>query len=80
MPANTPTRAPLSQWAVPIVATVVFVAAVAVLVVLWRWIDSLALVDIEKKASAQLDAVKVAASITVGGGGLFALYLAARRQ
>ena len=39
-----------------------FVAAVAVLVVLWRWIDSLALVDIEKKASAQLDAVKVAAS------------------
>ncbi|MFD8495822.1 pentapeptide repeat-containing protein, partial [Amycolatopsis sp. NPDC059657] len=62
------------------VATLVVVAMVGVLVVLWRWIDGLALADVEKKAAAQLDAVKVAASIAVGGGGLFALYLAARRQ
>ncbi|WNV83699.1 pentapeptide repeat-containing protein [Umezawaea sp. Da 62-37] len=33
-----------------------------------------------KKVTAQLDAVKVAASIVVAGGGLFALYLATRRQ
>ncbi|MCS7480461.1 pentapeptide repeat-containing protein [Umezawaea endophytica] len=51
-----------------------------VLVVLWHWIDTLALADAEKKAVAHLDAVKVAASIAVGGGGLFVLYLAARRQ
>ncbi|MFT7835586.1 pentapeptide repeat-containing protein [Saccharothrix sp. BKS2] len=52
----------------------------AALVVLWRWIDGLALADAEKRATAQLDALKLAASIVVGGGGLFALYLAARRQ
>jgi uncharacterized protein YjbI with pentapeptide repeats len=54
-------------------------AAALTLVVLWRWIDGSALVGADKKAAAQLDAVKVAASIAVGGGGLFALYLAARR-
>lgn len=50
------------------------------LVVLWRWINGLALTDPEKRATTQLDALKLAASIVVGGGGLFALYLAARRQ
>ncbi len=66
----------------PLVALVVLVAAGVVLVVLWRWIDSLALANpVDKdRATAQLDAVKVAASIAVGGGGLFALYLGARRQ
>jgi hypothetical protein len=62
------------------VVTVVVLAAAAALIMLWQWIDDLALTDAEKKATAQLDAVKVAASIAVGGGGLFALYLAARRQ
>jgi uncharacterized protein YjbI with pentapeptide repeats len=47
---------------------------------LWRWVDALALVDPEKKAAAQLDVVKIAASVVVAGGGLFALYLAVRRQ
>uniref|UniRef100_UPI003F495093 pentapeptide repeat-containing protein n=1 Tax=Saccharothrix espanaensis TaxID=103731 RepID=UPI003F495093 len=47
---------------------------------MWRWIDGLALADVEKKAAAQLDAVKIAASVAVAAGGLFALYLAARRQ
>lgn len=62
------------------VAAVVVVIAVAVLVVLWRWVDGLALVDVEKRATAQLDVIKTASAIAVGGGGLFALYLAARRQ
>ncbi|MGZ3140958.1 pentapeptide repeat-containing protein [Lentzea chajnantorensis] len=62
------------------VAVLVLAAGITVLVVLWRWIDTLALVDIEKKAATQLDAVKISASIVVAGGGLFALYLAARRQ
>lgn len=62
------------------VAVLVSAATVAALVVLWRWIDGLAIVDAEKRATAELDALKLAASIVVGGGGLFALYLAARRQ
>lgn len=73
-------RPPLPRWTVPVVALLVTASAVVVLVALWRWIDGLALADVEKRATAQLDAVKVAASIAVGGGGLFALYLAARRQ
>ncbi|ROP37423.1 pentapeptide repeat-containing protein [Saccharothrix texasensis] len=62
------------------VAVLVAAATVAALVVLWRWIDGLALADADKRATAQLDALKLAASIVVGGGGLFALYLAVRRQ
>jgi uncharacterized protein YjbI with pentapeptide repeats len=65
---------------VPVVAVAVVITAAVVLLVLWRWIDGLAFADQEKRAAAQLDAVKIAASIAVGGGGLFALYLAARRQ
>lgn len=52
----------------------------AALVVLWAWIDSLRFADVDKRATAHLEAVKVASAIAVGGGGLFALYLAARRQ
>jgi hypothetical protein len=70
---------PLPRWTVPVVAVVVLLAAAAALIMLWQWIDGLALADAEKKATAQMDAVKVAASVAVGGG-LFALYLAARRQ
>ena len=73
-------RPPLPRWTVPVVALLVSGTAVVVLAVLWRWIDGLALVDVEKRAATQLDAVKIAASTAVGGGGLFALYLAARRQ
>ncbi|MDI5975467.1 hypothetical protein [Amycolatopsis magusensis] len=58
----------------PVVAVVVFFLAVVVLVLLWRWIDGLALADLgqKDKVTAQLDAVKIAASIVVAGGGLFA--------
>jgi len=80
-PSNSVTpRTPLPRWTVPVVALVVLATTAVVLVVLWRWVDGLALVDVDKKATAQLDVVKVAASIAVGGGGLFALYLAARRH
>ncbi|MDI5975469.1 pentapeptide repeat-containing protein [Amycolatopsis magusensis] len=63
-------------------ALVVLVLAGVVLVALWRWIDGLALADPgqKDKATAHLDAVKIAASIVVAGGGVFALYLTARRQ
>ncbi|MFE2754015.1 pentapeptide repeat-containing protein [Actinosynnema sp. NPDC059335] len=80
-PAAVPSRRePLPRWTVPVVAAVVLLAAAVTGWLLWRWIDGLALADVEKKAAAQLDAVKIAASIAVAGGGLFALYLAARRQ
>ena len=62
------------------VGCVVLAAAALVLVVLWRWVDGLALADPDKRAAAQLDVVKTASGIAIGGGGLFALYLAARRQ
>jgi uncharacterized protein YjbI with pentapeptide repeats len=70
----------LPRWTVPVVAAVVLVVAGVVLVLLWQWIDRLALRDMEKKAAAHLEAVKVASAFVVGGGGVFALYLAVRRQ
>jgi uncharacterized protein YjbI with pentapeptide repeats len=79
---NPPARSrpPLPRWTVPVVAAVVLVASGVTLWALWRWIDGLALADAAKRATAQLDAVKTASGIAIGGGGLFALYLAARRQ
>ena len=72
-------RSPLPQWTVPVVALLVLVVDVGVTVAMWWWVDR-ALPDLDKRAAAQLDVLKLAASIAVGGGGLFALYLAARRQ
>jgi uncharacterized protein YjbI with pentapeptide repeats len=79
-PAAALSRAPLPRWTVPVVAGVVLVIAGVVLVVLWRWVDGLALADAEQRATAHLDVIKTASAIAVGGGGVFALYLAARRQ
>ncbi|MBN6034040.1 pentapeptide repeat-containing protein [Amycolatopsis sp. 195334CR] len=73
-------RGSLSVWAVPVVAAVVLGVAGVVLVWLWRWVDTLALVEQKDKATAHLDTVKIAASVLVAGGGVFALYLTARRQ
>lgn len=75
-------RPPLPKWTVPVAALVVLAVAGGTLLVLWQWIDGLALVNPADKdrVSAQLDAIKTALGIAVGGGGLFALYLAARRQ
>lgn len=73
-------RSPLPRWTVPVVAIAVLSVSATALAVLWMWIDGLPFADADKKAAALLDTVKVAASFAVGGGGLFALYLAARRQ
>lgn len=75
-----PRRTPLPRWTVPAVAGVALLLGAAVLVLLWRWIDGLPFADTEKRASAHIEALKVASGIVIGGGGLFALYLAARRQ
>ncbi len=73
------TRQPLQWWVVPAVASAVLLVSVAVLIVLWVWVGRLGL-GAKELATAQLDVVKVVSGIAVGGGGLFALYLAARRQ
>jgi hypothetical protein len=74
--------APLSlpRWTVPVVAVVVLAVVAVASVLLWQWVDGLVFVDADKKSTAHLDVLKLTASIAVGGGGLFALYLAARRQ
>ncbi|WNV92092.1 pentapeptide repeat-containing protein [Umezawaea sp. Da 62-37] len=73
-------RAGLPRWTVPVVAVLVLGVTVVTSVLLWRWVDGLTFADADKKSTAYLDVLKLAASIAVGGGGLFALYLAARRQ
>ncbi|MCP2242707.1 hypothetical protein [Lentzea aerocolonigenes] len=71
---------PLARWTVPAVAVVVLAISGGVLAVLRQSVDGLVFAAADKKATALLDMVKVAASLAVGGGGLFALYLAARGQ
>jgi hypothetical protein len=66
-------------WMMPVVAVVVLVLAGMVLAGMWWWVNDLPL-DGEKKATAHLDVVKIASGVALGGGGLFTLYLAARRQ
>ncbi|MEV8440801.1 pentapeptide repeat-containing protein [Actinosynnema sp. NPDC051121] len=60
-------------------AVAAVVVGAVVLVVMWGWIDG-GIADVEKRTAAHVEAVKLASGIVVGGGGLFALYLAARRQ
>lgn len=78
--ASPASRRSLSPWTVPLVAAAVLLIAGAALACLWWWVDGQQWSDQERKTSALLDVVKVASGIAVGGGGLFALYLAARRQ
>jgi hypothetical protein len=75
-----PARHPLPRWTVWGVAFAVLVIAGGVLAVLWWWVDGQRWTDPAHKTTALLDVVKVASGVAVGGGGLFALYLAARRQ
>ncbi|PRY35321.1 uncharacterized protein YjbI with pentapeptide repeats [Umezawaea tangerina] len=72
-------RPPLPQWTVPVVAVVVLAVTAVASLLLWNWVNSLQLKQ-EQRATAVLEVFKLAASVAVGGGGLFALYLAARRQ
>ncbi|WNV86689.1 hypothetical protein [Umezawaea sp. Da 62-37] len=84
-PVNTPApvagvvRPPLPRWTVPAVAVAVLAVTAVASVLLWTWVDGLQL-EQDKRATAVLEVFKLAASVAVGGGGLFALYLAARRQ
>jgi uncharacterized protein YjbI with pentapeptide repeats len=73
-------RPPLRRWTVLAFALLVLASTTAASVLLWHWVDGLTFVDADKKSTAHLDVLKLTASIAVGGGGLFALYLAARRQ
>jgi Pentapeptide repeats (8 copies) len=69
----------LPRWAVAGVAVAVAVLTTGTVLGLLVWLGELPLAG-KDRATAQLDAVKVGLSIGVGGGGVFALYLAARRQ
>lgn len=73
-------KKPMSSWTMPLVAAAILLLTAAVLVTLWLWVNGQPWTDPEKRTLAQLDVVKVASGIALGGGGLFTLYLAARRQ
>lgn len=59
-------------------AGVVVITTGAVAAVLF-WLDLVSLAS-KDRATSQLDALKIGLSVGVGSGGVFALYLAARRQ
>jgi hypothetical protein len=69
----------LPRWAVAAVALAVAALTTGTVLGLLAWLGELPLAG-KDRATAQLDALKVGLSIGVGGGGVFALYLAARRQ
>ncbi|GAB2815856.1 pentapeptide repeat-containing protein [Lentzea nigeriaca] len=70
----------MSPWAMPLVAVAILLLAGAVLTTLWWWVGQQSWTDQEKRTLARLDVVKVASGVALGGGGLFTLYLAARRR
>jgi hypothetical protein len=79
LPTSNRSMAPLSARTVAIVAlSVLIVTAGAILGLLW-WVNARGLTGTELTAAC-LDAIKIGLSIAVGGGGIFALYLAWRRQ
>ncbi|MFD4671039.1 pentapeptide repeat-containing protein [Lentzea sp. NPDC058450] len=73
-------KKPMSPWTMPLVSAAILLLTAGVGCGLWTWVDHQAWNDQEKRTLAQLDVVKVASGIALGGGGLFTLYLAARRQ
>ncbi|MEV6242757.1 pentapeptide repeat-containing protein [Lentzea sp. NPDC051838] len=73
-------KKPMSPWKMPLVALVILVLTAAVLALLWLWVNGQRWTDPEKRTLAQLEVIKVASGVALGGGGLFTLYLAARRQ
>lgn len=69
---------PVPRWKVVAVVVGVGMVTVSVVIVLW-WAGTRGLVGSEL-VQARFDALRIGLSIGVGGGGLFALYLAWRRQ
>lgn len=69
----------LPAWVVLLVATGVVVLTAATVAAVLLWVDVTGLSS-KDRTTAQLDALKVGLSVGVGSGGVFALYLAARRQ
>ncbi|HKO20824.1 MAG TPA: pentapeptide repeat-containing protein [Acidobacteriaceae bacterium] len=69
---------PIPRWKILAGVSIVALITVAAVIVLW-WAGTSGLTG-KDLVSARLDALKVGLSLGVGGGGLFALYLAWRRQ
>ena len=73
-----PVRLQIPRWKVLVVAATVAVLTTAVVTVLW-WVGTRGLTGPDL-VQARFEALKVGLSIGVASGGLFALYLAWRRQ
>jgi uncharacterized protein YjbI with pentapeptide repeats len=69
---------PIPRWKIVTGVVMVVASTTAVVTVLW-WAGTRGLTGTEL-VTARLDALRVGLSIAVGGGGVFALYLAWRRQ
>ena len=70
--------APLSKKVIAWVAAGIVTATAALVVVLW-WAGTSGLTG-DELVTARFDALRIGLSVGLGGGGLFALYLAWRRQ
>ncbi|MCT2587961.1 TetR/AcrR family transcriptional regulator [Actinophytocola gossypii] len=69
----------LPAWLVPLVAVGVIVLIAAAVSAVLLWLDLTGLTS-KDRITVQLDALKIGLSVGVGSGGVFALYLATRRQ
>ena len=78
-PAASRPPEPLPARTVAAVAVVVALLTVAALVALLWWVNLTSLTGAEL-TNARLGAIRIGLSIAVGGGGVFALFLAWRRQ
>jgi hypothetical protein len=70
--------APIPRWKIVTTVAVVVLLTATVVVVLW-WAGTRGLTG-KDLVAARLDALRVGLSVGVGGGGVFALFLAWRRQ
>lgn len=77
-PAPRAVLPPIARWKLVVGVMVVALLTALVVTVLW-WAGTRGLAG-KDLVTARLDALRVGLSIGIGGGGLFALYLAWRRQ
>ncbi|MEU5691843.1 pentapeptide repeat-containing protein [Actinosynnema sp. NPDC020468] len=78
-PAAEPERT-LGRWTIPAALAGVLVVAVAVTLAVSAWVGGHVFADADRQVGAVLDVIRIGSSVAVGGGGMVALYLAARRQ